>query len=141
MKTCLICKHEMANEKYFVPTYPSRFVCEKCYKQLTLCTADNGNGETQIAQKTLAELTEKIKGMTKSVFWAGTTIFMVIGATLFLQTHSMRGIGLALLLAGPLLAWLASLVLYGIGTWLERSGYHPLMLSRLIQRIRKNKMK
>lgn len=83
-----------------------------------------------------------VKAVTKVFFWIEVVLCVFVGFVLISENsyrNPTAGPGFVFLLAGPLVAWLGSLFLYGFGELIEQSRRQNQLLSELINISNKNK--
>lgn len=64
---------------------------------------------------------EKIETFAKVIVWLGI-IGSIIGGIIFISSENI-GMGIAIIIGGPIVSWLSSLILYGFGQLIENSDY------------------
>ena len=85
-----------------------------------------------------------IKEVTKILFYLEAALCFAVGIVLISKDSyytSTATIGFAVLLAGPLSAWIVSIFLYGFGELIEQSTRQNQLLSVLISKSYKNEVK
>ncbi len=66
----------------------------------------------------------KIKGLAKVICFVGFAISVVAGSGMMCSYHSsdpMAGMGLAVMIVGPLVSWIGSFFCYGFGELIENT--------------------
>lgn len=63
----------------------------------------------------------KIKGLAKAVFVIETIITVIAGFILIAMDEDLSLLGFFLLIVGPLISWLLSLLLYGFGELIDKA--------------------
>ena len=63
---------------------------------------------------------KKIKGLVKVLFIVESIAAAIVGIALLASDEDLIFIGLLVLLGGPIVAWVSSLLLYGFGELIDR---------------------
>lgn len=92
--------------------------------------AENKNNESGM----FSNVGTKIKEMTSVFCWIGIIAFVIAGIFLLAQNnayYSTVGVGLTVMLVGPLVCWLSSLVMYGFGELIDEVKKNNRLLEQL----------
>ena len=66
------------------------------------------------------DIGKKIKGLTKAVVIIGIILCFIIGIVIMTSDEDLIGIGLLVMVAGALVFWLSSWLLYGYGELIDK---------------------
>lgn len=108
---------------------------------------DSNNHENDFADRQIIINTEsgmfgniggKIKIVAKVFCWIGIVAFLIVGLFFVIESQQdwfnkwMLGYGIAFIIAGPLISWLGSILMYGFGELIEKNVVQVQLLERLL---------